>query len=97
MTFQERIERSEALNEVLNFDPINKQEFIYEEILILKGNLNRMNRVVMNFSETSRMANKDVAGMIDTIKEMENKVDNIEKEIVDIKGLLGKILEKVDK
>jgi hypothetical protein len=97
MTFQERIERSEALNEVLNFDPINKQEFIYEEILILKGNLSRMNRVMINLSETSRMTNKDVTGMIDTIKEMETKVDNIEKDIVDMKGLLTKILEKIDK
>ena len=34
--FQERIKRSEAMNGVLNFNPINNQEFIYEEILILK-------------------------------------------------------------
>jgi hypothetical protein len=56
-----------------------------------------MNRVMMKLSENPRISNQEVNLVVNRIKEIEVKVDNIEKDIVDIKGLLGKILEKVDK
>lgn len=43
---------------------MHKQDYIYEEVLILKGNLDRMNRTVGTLVETARVTSGDVTYLI---------------------------------
>ena len=43
---------------------MHKQDYIYEEVLILKGNLDSMNRAVGTLVETARVTNRDVTYLI---------------------------------
>ena len=109
-----------------------KQNYIYEEVLILKGNLDRTNRAFGSLIEVSRIMNGDVTYMLrktnviaDKVTEMDERLERVEGDVAqlktdvaemkinvaemqsnvneiktdmkDMKGLLFKILEKVDK
>ena len=109
-----------------------KQNYIYEEVLILKGNLDRTNRAFGNLIEVSRIMNGDVTYMLrktnviaDKVTEIDERLERVEEDVSqlktnvaqlqtdvaklqtdvaeiktdmkDVKGLLFKILEKVDK
>ncbi|MDZ7898907.1 MAG: hypothetical protein U5N85_12910 [Arcicella sp.] len=99
-------------------DQMHKQDYIYEEVLTLKGNLDKMNNVVGTLVKTSRIMNGDVTFILnktnviaDKVTEIDGRVERIEVDVTelktdvaelktdmkDVKGLLFKILEKVDK
>ena len=60
MTQEQRLSKVEELLA----DQMHKQDYIYEEVLILKGNLDRMNRAVGTLVETARVTNGDITYLI---------------------------------
>ena len=77
MTQEERLSRVEALLA----DQMNKQDYIYEEVLILKGNLDRMNRAVGTLVETARVTNGDVTYLMNKTNVIADKVTKIDEKV----------------
>ena len=77
MTQEERLSRVEALLA----DQMNKQDYIYEEVLILKGNLDRMNRAVGTLVETARVTNGDVTYLMNKTNVIADKVTQIDERV----------------
>ncbi len=77
MTQEERLSRVEELLA----DQMNKQNYIYEEVLILKGNLDRMNRAVGTLVETARVTNGDVTYLMNKTNVIVDKVTEIDERV----------------
>jgi chromosome segregation ATPase len=96
MTQEQRLSQVEELLA----DQMHKEDYIYEEVLNLKGNLDKMNNVVGTLVKTSRIINGDVTFVLnktnviadkvteidERVERVETKIDNIEKDIVEMKG-----------
>jgi chromosome segregation ATPase len=96
MTQEQRLSQVEELLA----DQMHKQDYIYEEVLTLKGNLDKMNSAVGTLVKTSRIMNGDVTFVLnktnvivdkvteidERVERVETKIDNIEKDIVEMKG-----------
>lgn len=60
---------------------MHKQDYIYEEVLILKGNLDRMNRTVGTLVETARVTSGDVTYLINKTNVIVEKVTEIDERV----------------
>ena len=85
MTQEQRLSQVEELLA----DQMHKQDYIYEEVLILKGNLDRMNRAVGTLVETARVTNGDVTYLM-------NKTNVIVDKVSEIDGRLERLETKFD-
>jgi uncharacterized coiled-coil DUF342 family protein len=86
MTQEQRLSQVEELLA----DQMHKQDYIYEEVLILKGNLDRMNRAVGTLVETARVSNGDVTYLM-------NKTNVIVDKVTEIDGRVERLETKFDK
>ncbi len=68
---------------------MHKQDYIYEEVLILKGNLDRMNRAVGTLVETARVTNGDITFLM-------NKTNVIVEKVTEIDERVGRLENKFD-
>jgi uncharacterized coiled-coil DUF342 family protein len=78
MTQEQRLSQVEELLA----DQMHKQDYIYEEVLILKGNLDRMNRAVGTLVETARVTNGDVTYLMNKTNVIVEKVTEIDERVV---------------
>jgi chromosome segregation ATPase len=85
MTQEQRLSQVEELLA----DQMHKQDYIYEEVLILKGNLDRMNRAVGTLVETARVTNGDVTYLM-------NKTNVIVEKVTEIDERVGRLETKFD-
>jgi chromosome segregation ATPase len=85
MTQEQRLSQVEELLA----DQMHKQDYIYEEVLILKGNLDRMNRAVGTLVETARVTNGDVTYLM-------NKTNVIVDKVTEIDERVGRLETKFD-
>jgi predicted nuclease with TOPRIM domain len=85
MTQEQRLSQVEELLA----DQMHKQDYIYEEVLILKGNLDRMNRAVGTLVETARVPNGDVTYLM-------NKTNVIVEKVTEIDERVGRLETKFD-
>ena len=81
MTQEQRLSQVEELLA----EQMHKQDFIYEEVLGLKGNLDRMNRVVGTLVETARITNGNVTYLmnktnviVDKVTEIDDRLERLE-------------------
>ncbi len=77
MTQEQRLLKVEELLA----DQMHKQDYIYEEVLILKGNLDRMNRAVGTLVETARVTNGDVTYLMNKTNVIVEKVTEIDERV----------------
>ena len=77
MTQEQRLSQVEELLA----DQMHKQDYIYEEVLILKGNLDRMNRAVGTLVETARVTNGDVTYLMNKTNVIVEKVTEIDERV----------------
>lgn len=82
---------------------MHKQDYIYEEVLILKGNLDRMNRAVGTLVETARVTNGDVTYLInktsvivEKITEIDERVERLETKFDTLETKFDHVEVKVD-
>ncbi len=85
MTQEQRLSQVEELLA----DHMHKQDYIYEEVLILKGNLDRMNRAVGTLVETARVTNGDITFLM-------NKTNVIVEKVTEIDERVGRLENKFD-
>ena len=81
-----------------------KQNYIYEEVLILKGNLDRTNRAFGNLIEVSRIMNGDVTYMLrktnviaDKITEIDERLERVEEDVSQLKTNVAQLQTDVAK
>lgn len=81
-----------------------KQNYIYEEVLILKGNLDRTNRAFGNLIEVSRIMNGDVTYMLrktnviaDKVTEIDERLERVEEDISQLKTSVAQLQTDVAK
>ena len=77
MTQEQRLSQVEELLA----DQMHKQDYIYEEVLILKGNLDRMNRAVGTLVETARVTNGDVTYLMNKTNVIVEKITEIDERV----------------
>ena len=84
MTQEQRLSQVEELLA----DQMHKQDYIYEEVLTLKGNLDKMNSAVGTLVKTSRIMNGDVTFVlnktnviVDKVTEIDERVERVETKI----------------
>ena len=81
-----------------------KQNYIYEEVLILKGNLDRTNRAFGNLIEVSRIMNGDVTYILrktnviaDKVTEIDERLERVEEDISQLKTSVAQLQTDVAK
>ena len=81
-----------------------KQNYIYEEVLILKGNLDRTNRAFGNLIEVSRIMNGDVTFMLrktnviaDKVTEIDERLERVEEDVSQLKTNVAQLQTDVAK
>ena len=81
-----------------------KQNYIYEEVLILKGNLDRTNRAFGNLIEVSRIMNGDVTYMLrktnviaDKVTEIDERLERVEEDVSQLKTNVAQLQTDVAK
>ena len=81
-----------------------KQNYIYEEVLILKGNLDRTNRAFGNLIEVSRIMNGDVTFMLrktnviaDKVTEIDERLERVEEDVSQLKTSVAQLQTDVAK
>jgi chromosome segregation ATPase len=67
--------------EELLADQMHKQDYIYEEVLTLKGNLDKMNSAVGTLVKTSRIMNGDVTFILNKTNVIVDKVTEIDERV----------------
>ena len=84
MTQEQRLSQVEELLA----DQMHKQDYIYEEVLTLKVNLDKMNSAVGTLVKTSRIMNGDVTFVlnktnviVDKVTEIDERVERVETKI----------------
>ena len=77
MTQEQRLSQVEELLA----EQMHKQDFIYEEVLGLKSNLDKMNQVVGTLVEISRVTNGDVTYLMNKTNVIVNKVTEIDERV----------------
>jgi chromosome segregation ATPase len=69
-------------------DYMQKQDFMYEEVLILKGNLGRLTKNIFSFTQSHRITSGNVEFLLE-------KVNRIEDSQVEMKADIGTLKTKV--
>jgi uncharacterized coiled-coil DUF342 family protein len=92
MTQEQRLSQVEELLA----DQMHKQDYIYEEVLILKGNLDRMNRAVGTLVETARVTNGDVTYLMNKTNVIVEKVTEIDERVVRLETKFDVLETKFD-
>jgi chromosome segregation ATPase len=77
MTQEQRLSQVEELLA----DQMHKQDYIYEEVLTLKGNLDKMNSAVGTLVKTSRIMNGDVTFVLNKTNVIVDKVTEIDERV----------------